>query len=299
MDSLFYRPLVNGTPYNSLIATSNFTTVELDDGDTSKSIELMKTWTLKHYKQVKKLSETLKGNRLEDTVKNIKQWLYNAIQYKKDGTEQLLRSPARAWKDRYDGIDCKSYSIFASSLLLNLGITHYFRMIKQKSLRPEQFSHIYVIVPVNQKTGNLNQGYFTVDGTIQGFNEPNFTEKHDLIMKHYGLNGIDIYHDDSDFNGLACACNDGLNSNYGDSLNNSFKNNFSTALDFLGTGIKSIFDTKQAKYTSEAEKLKAQTALAIANANTIAANSQSEIDKLKTLLDTYVEVVVILSLIHI
>jgi len=151
--NLFYRPLLNATTYNSQIQAASNTTTVLAEGDTKQSVVLMKTWTLKHYKQVKTLATTLKKGSLESTVKNIKDWLYHAIQYKKDGAAQLLRSPSRSWQDRQDGVDCKSYSIFASSLLLNLGITHYFRIIKQKSLRPDQFSHVYVIVPNNQKTG--------------------------------------------------------------------------------------------------------------------------------------------------
>jgi hypothetical protein len=49
-----------------------------------------------------------------------------------------------------------------------------------------------VIVPINQKTGSLNDGYLVVDGTLRSNIEPAFIGKKDLKMdglKHYALNG--------------------------------------------------------------------------------------------------------------
>ena len=58
---------------------------------------------------------------------------------------------------------------------------------------PEQFTHVYVIVPINQQSGSLNQGYYTVDGTIATMQEPTKTFKKDFFMDqlpHYGMNGV-------------------------------------------------------------------------------------------------------------
>ena len=72
-------------------------------------------------------------------------------------------------------------SVFASSILRNLGITHYFRITKYS--QPE-FQHVYVIVPNNQAAN----GYLTIDGVIDGYDkEKVFTEK-----KDFDMNGIPI-----------------------------------------------------------------------------------------------------------
>ncbi|WP_275552710.1 hypothetical protein, partial [Tenacibaculum piscium] len=118
--------------------------------------------------------------------------LFHHFQYKIDGSNQNLRSPACSWSSRQSGIDCKSYSIFASTTLLNLGINHYLRRIKQSATAG--FSHVYVIVPKNQKNPkNLKHGYFTIDGTLPTIEEPEFYEKSDIYMEAelpiYGLAG--------------------------------------------------------------------------------------------------------------
>ena len=106
---------------------------------------------------------------------------------------QNLRSPAHSWHTaRQSGIDCKSYSIFASSILLNLGIKHYIRQVKQPKMNPDSFTHVYVIVPKNQETGSLLDGYFTIDGTRKNKSEGKFTLAKDIFMSqlpHLGLNG--------------------------------------------------------------------------------------------------------------
>jgi hypothetical protein len=118
--------------------------------------------------------------------------VYNHFQYKADDEDQLLRSPACSWYDRYNGIDCKSYSILASSILLELGINHYIRKIKQPTFAPDEFTHVYVVVPKDQKTNDLNKGYYIIDGTVTGNYEPEYIETKDEYMnglQHYSLNG--------------------------------------------------------------------------------------------------------------
>jgi len=289
-----YRPLSDAATYSPFISSPNLSTTELGDGDTYKSIELMKQWTLQHYKQVKKLAPKLKGRTLFETVKNVKYWVYSAIQYKKDGALQILRSPARAWKDRHIGSDCKTYSIFVSSILLNLGIKHYFRKIKQLMLNPNEFSHVYVVVPKDQKTGKLTKGHYAIDATIYSMKEPVYTKKHDLFMEHLGLNGaysheeIPVYETEI-VDGLGCACQQvrhGLGTFappmipiFGTPVkqNNYDWNNFTSQVgDVFGSSIKGFFDTQNAKYNAKANEIAAQAQLAAEKAKADAAAFQSQ-----------------------
>ena len=187
-----FRILKSGSEYNALIPNSKCEKVVFGSGDTYFSVEKMVDQVLQHNHQLEKVAPLLKKFSLKETCFANHQFAYWHFQYKADGEAQLLRSPACAWKTRNDGIDCKSYSIIVSCLLLQQGIKHYIRKIKQPYYEPTLFTHVYVIVPVNQQTGKLNKGYYVIDGTIPTMNEPLFIDKNDSFMNlpHYGLNGL-------------------------------------------------------------------------------------------------------------
>ena len=133
--------------------------------------------------QTKRIAEQLKANTLRETCNNIWQFVYRHIAYKKDedGYEQI-RSPARAWHDRFAGVDCDCYSVFISSILTNLKIKHSLRITKYHR---DYFQHIYPIVP------NEN-GYITIDCVTDKFDfEVPFSEKKDYPMELQYLNGFD------------------------------------------------------------------------------------------------------------
>lgn len=167
INNSLYRNLRNGSQYDAFIPFSDCSSVKsLGFGDTEKAINNMQKTALKYQHHTKDLTARFfSGLPLEKLCTNIHQFLFWHLQYSIDGDAQLLRSPACSWRSRYNGIDCKSYSIFASTILLNAGIKHYMRRIKQAS-SPNGFSHVYVIVPRDQKTASLKQGYFVIDGTI-------------------------------------------------------------------------------------------------------------------------------------
>lgn len=197
------RDLKHGKEYNALFPTPKGKQVSLGKGDTHTSIKLIIDWALQYNHEVKLVATKLQQGSLSETCFSIHDFLFNHFQYKADGEAQLLRSPARAWNDRYDGIDCKSYSIIASCILLQLGIKHYIRKIKQSAFAPESFTHVYVIVPVNQTSGSLANGYYTIDGTLKSTQEPHYIDKKDFFMdnlKHYGLNGV---HSQQGLNGFS------------------------------------------------------------------------------------------------
>lgn len=180
----------NGTAYHHLISDSNCSRTTLGEGDTFYTVEKMEHWVLEKHMEVKELAAFLKGRSLKETVARIHRFLVENIRYKADGALQVIKSPACAWKQRDLGTDCKTFSVFASSLLTNLGIPHAIRQVRQPLLHPDQFTHVYVVVPKNGKATNSNGAYYPLDGTVSSNIEVDFIEKKDIFMKalpHMGL----------------------------------------------------------------------------------------------------------------
>lgn len=136
--------------------------------------------TLDH---TKKIAQRLKGNTTYETCSNIWHFVYQHVAYKKDqeGYEQI-RSPARAWHDRKQGVDCDCYSVFISSILTNLSIPHILRITKYHR---DYFQHIYPVV--------VSQGKeIPIDCVTDKFNyEVPYSEKKDYPMDLQYLNGFD------------------------------------------------------------------------------------------------------------
>ena len=183
------RSIKNGDQFGKVIPLSKNRKVFLGSGDTFTSLQQMRKIIFKTLNETEKLAKQLEGKSVKGTVKNIKEFIYWHIQYLQDETEQLLHSPAHTWSIRSTGVDCKSYSIFASSILTNLGIANSLRQIKQVAYNPEYWSHVYVVLPNN----NL-----VIDGTVNYDHEPMFAEKYDEPILEAGLKGLGQ---------LAYACN--------------------------------------------------------------------------------------------
>ena len=192
-DSLLHRKLSNESSLiNDLFPATKNATTNLGLGNTHHTVKQMKKWVEIHYHQTDKVAKLLKRASLKETVNLIYSFLYNTLQYKQDYTLQQLRSPSNSISNRKTGLDCKSYSIFASCILTSLGIKHYIRQIKQPHFKPTRFTHVYIVVPINQETANLNDGYYPIDGTVKGNREPLFITTNDTFMDklpHVGLNG--------------------------------------------------------------------------------------------------------------
>ncbi len=136
--------------------------------------------TLSH---TRKIAERLKGRSVYDTCRNIWEFVYSHINYKKDaeGYEQI-RSPARSWHDRKTGVDCDCYSVFISSVLTNLGIPHLLRITKYNR---SYFQHIYPVV----KDGLTE---ITIDCVTDQFDyEVAYKQKKDYPMDLQYLSGFD------------------------------------------------------------------------------------------------------------
>jgi len=189
IDLMLYRPLKDGKQYDKLIPGSTCERVNLGDGMTDYTVEKMADWIKQFAYQMAKVAPLMQQQSLQDTCTSVHEFAYDHFAYKADLEEQFLRSPACAWFSRHDGLDCKSYSIIASCILVNLGITHYIRRVRQPGFYPELWTHVYIVVPVDQNKGDLSKGYYYVDGTVDTDDEPEYIEKSDTLMQHTGLAG--------------------------------------------------------------------------------------------------------------
>lgn len=183
INELLYRPIdqVSKSRYNHLIPYSSCNYKLLtSEGNTENTVEFMREWTYEYMYQTKELVKShFKNLSIKKLCLKTHDFLYNNFHYNLDGYDQKLKSPSCSFYTS-EGIDCKSYSIIASSILLNAGFNHYFRRIAYDS---KGFSHVYVIVPINQKTNNLKEGYFTIDGTVNFTEEVSFYKKDDLFVE--------------------------------------------------------------------------------------------------------------------
>lgn len=178
-----YRDIKSGNNYDSCFKAAQMNdTIIIKDGNVDQTLNLMKSVAHKYKHESTEIAKVLKGARVIDTCFNIWHFLHDHIQYKLDkpGQEQL-RTPYRSWAERKTGIDCDCFSVFISTILLNLKINHFFRVTKYDG-KPE-FQHVYVIATDKNKQ-------YVIDCVLHQFNlEKPYSEKKDYVMS---LNGIDI-----------------------------------------------------------------------------------------------------------
>ena len=184
MEASKKRKIKSGEEYDHLFPKPLFLDPTIKKGATvNDTVRFIPQVVKETLFQTAKLARLLKGHSVAESCKNIWDFVYTHIAYKKDedGKEQI-RSPARGWHDRFHGIDCDCYTVFISSILSNLKIKHKLRITKYKQ---DHFQHIYPIVPT--AGGN----YITVDCVVDRFNyEEPYSEKKDTNMELEYLNGI-------------------------------------------------------------------------------------------------------------
>jgi hypothetical protein len=196
MEALRHRRIRPGREYDKLFPVSTKQDTVVKGKGKAKlhhTINLIKSLVTETKNDTRVIAPIFKGKDLEETCRNIWNFVYKHIQYKKDeaGIEQVRR-PSRTWADRYEGVDCDCYTVFISSILSNLKIPHKVRITKYGG--KSHFQHIYPIVP---KDGNTSQelnksttGYFTIDCVADYPNyEVPFSEHRDFIMGDNILSG--------------------------------------------------------------------------------------------------------------
>lgn len=108
--------------------------------------------------QSKKRASIFKGKDNKETCRNIWSFLKHNITYLEDSVHfQDIKLPDRLVKERKG--DCKSYSMFAGSILDNLGIPYKFAYTSYSDNRTP--SHVYV---------QTNDGYI-IDAVWRKFND--------------------------------------------------------------------------------------------------------------------------------
>jgi len=192
------RKILDGKTYNNLFPVPKATDPIISkDGTVHDTVNFCIDIVSKTILDTALLAPILRRTTLNATCEAIFNFFYKHYQYKidKDGVEQLRR-PARAWADRKTGIDCDCFSISVSSVLSNLGIPHFFRIVKMYGRN--YYQHIYVIVP-KTKNADLNnrKNYYVIDPVLDKYDQeaPKITFKKDTAMKNLGipiqfLNGV-------------------------------------------------------------------------------------------------------------
>ena len=188
MDTSNLKRNINKTKKYDKYFKGTCKTTFLGNGNTDLSIDIMASWVEKFKYQVKELAfSQFKDQPINILVTNTYNFLHDNVQYQIDGNDQKIRSPYCSWNERFTGVDCKSYTVFASCILSVLGVKHYLRKVKQPSFSPDQYTHVYVVVPVDQKSLKLDK-YYIIDPTIHKNSEVAYIGKpKDKLMENVGL----------------------------------------------------------------------------------------------------------------
>ncbi|CAL2104471.1 protein of unknown function [Tenacibaculum sp. 190130A14a] len=199
INNVLHRDVLTHAKYDKYFAVTPCKSTYLGDYTTTGGLEQMVKISLEYKNFAKKIARHLKGRTLSETVTNIYNFLYSHIQYQADGFDQQLRTPSCSWSSRFEGIDCKSYSVFASAILLNLNIDHSFRKVTQPS-QPYRWSHVYVIIHSQGKT-------FIIDPTKKVNTEVTYIQKEDMKVQdkklpYYGMHG-DLTNSNSEIETIA------------------------------------------------------------------------------------------------
>ena len=183
------RRILTGAEYDHFFITPQGNNIVLSGSasvfDTLDSILNIVSKTLS---DTTKIAAKLKRGKKEDSCKAIFDFAYNHIQYEKDkdGVEQVRR-PARSWADRKTGIDCDCFSVFVGSILTNLKIPFYFRIIKRNYAT--DYSHIYIVVPKNKKFNlQVRNDYYVIDPVLDKFDK----EADSITQKFDKMGGITL-----------------------------------------------------------------------------------------------------------
>jgi hypothetical protein len=180
------RNIKSGLQYEKYFPKAQCKASQLGKGDTTYTLQLMKQQVVQYQDQTKRIAQILKRSTIPETVKSLYNFAFNHFQYNADGYEQQLRSPACSWASRKLGIDCKSYSLFIGSCLLNMNIPFKFRKITQPN-SPDVWSHVYVVIDYKDKE-------LVIDATKKVNTEPTKVKQFDMSVNlpHIGLNGVAV-----------------------------------------------------------------------------------------------------------
>lgn len=144
------------------------------------TLNTLRDTVLDNYQQVKELAKILKGETDLQTFFNIWYFLHEQIKYGLDAAgKEEIRTPARCWTDRFNGVDCDCLAVFTAALLINLGYNPKFEIVAMNN--NPNYEHIYVVVDG-----------IVIDRVLPAFNErpKNITKTLTMDIPVYQLSGI-------------------------------------------------------------------------------------------------------------
>jgi len=128
--------------------------------------------------QTKEIASDFRGSSDTESARKIWMFLKNNIVYVADGSNQVVKAPSALLRDKVG--DCKSYTVFTSGILTNLGIPHRIVYTSYDKNSPEP-GHVYVVT----KDGVI------IDAVWHKFNsEKKPIYRYEKIMNVKGITGI-------------------------------------------------------------------------------------------------------------
>jgi hypothetical protein len=150
------------------------------DGNTNDIIKCV-LWAdnqKEHKEDLKKFAPQLKRGSTLDTCYAVWKFVKYNINYVLDPLgEQYIKSPSKTWADKF--ADCKSRSIFITSLLKNLNIPYAYRFASYTGAYP--YTHVYVVAKPSAGV------QYILDPDMGNFN----IEKPTTYFKDYNMSKIE------------------------------------------------------------------------------------------------------------
>ena len=172
--SAHYRKInPDGSKYDSYFPKPKSLTGFASQGtDPNNTVKLMAEQVERELPETARITPILKGKNIAESCFNVYTFLHDNIQYQHDDhmmplskRDEVLRSPARSWAERKEGIDCDCFTKFAISIFKNMGIPC---TIKAVSIRPDHaLQHVYAIVPLPSNP----KGYIVIDPCVHVFDQ--------------------------------------------------------------------------------------------------------------------------------
>jgi hypothetical protein len=196
--------------YDKVIEQTDCDVFREGHGPASEILAVMAQMAAQYAYQVKDLAKMLSKTSLRSTCDSFYEFQKNYIQYDVDGRDQRLRTPSCLWNSRMIGGDCKSFTIMSGALCTAIGVKSIMRQIKVKGTEIDnRINHVFLIVPIDQENGSLNEGHYVIDGSSKiNLEAPNYWKNDmEVDLSYQGMNG---YHDVSGQN-CSTGCDHGKN----------------------------------------------------------------------------------------
>ena len=156
------------------------------DGNNDNIISVLESNFPRGVMEASNFAYKFKGKNINETGKNIWNFLKNKINYSADGFNQKIVLPNRLmhYATTNEPSDCKSFALFSNSILASLGYKVCFRYVSFNNNKTP--THTYSVAQDN--FGNK----IIVDGVWNKFNEEKqYTHKIDNCMNISTLSGIE------------------------------------------------------------------------------------------------------------